>query len=469
MWGVAVNNLLTEVNSNPVVRQIFDTIADGVFTIDATGKVTFWSKSMEQITGFTADEALGKTCALLKICHHNGTRSTKFKGPCEALQGTSTGSRECFLRHKKGHNIPVIKTASPVKNNSGDVIGVVEAITDLTELEKTRITLEKAVKCLGKNQNMGQIIGKSDCMQGVFMTIKATAASNATVLIQGESGTGKELVAGAIHTHSARAKGPFITVNCSALSESLLESELFGHAKGAFTGANASRTGRFEQANHGTIFLDEIGELTPLVQVKLLRVLQEKTIERMGESTQRKLDIRVITATHRDLYALVKEGKIREDLYYRLKVFPIHVPPLRERKTDIPLLVEHFRDRLNAETGKKIKKVSPEAMKRLLDYPWPGNVRELENAIEHVFVLCPSRTILLDHLPLEIRHMAYLPGNAPPPSSMGTPALTQETLLATLHDTGWNKSETARQLEISRITVWKRMKQWRIPLQKPAP
>ncbi|MCP4124710.1 MAG: sigma-54-dependent Fis family transcriptional regulator [Bacteroidetes bacterium] len=305
-------------------------------------------------------------------------------------------------------------------------------------------------------------------MKSVFTAIRATAASNATILIHGESGTGKELVAGAIHYSSERSKKPFIIVNCSALSESLLESELFGHAKGAFTGASSDRIGRLEEADHGTIFLDEIGELSPLVQVKLLRVLQEKTIERLGESRTRRLDIRIITATHRELYTLVKEGKFREDLYYRLKVFPISVPPLRERKTDIPLLMRHFCDRLNTETGKNIQKVSPNAMQLLLDYGWPGNVRELENAVEHAFVLCTGRTIQPDHLPLEIRELKH--SSPVTQYKIGVEAfresqpLIRELLMARLHESGWNKAEAARRLGVSRTTVWKRMKQWEISL-----
>lgn len=466
-----MKSLISEINDNPLLRQIIDTVADGVFTLDLNGKIISWSKSMEQITGFTAEEAIGKTCSLLRISNCLGIRGIGDPMRCGVLDGNSTGARECFIRHRDGHDIPAIKNATPLKNHTGEVIGIIEAITDLTELEKARLTIEETTLRLGEKHRMDRIIGKSDCMKAVFMAIKATAASNATILIQGESGTGKELVAGAIHYNSKRSKEPFITVNCSALSESLLESELFGHAKGAFTGASTHRTGRLEEADHGTIFLDEIGELSPLVQVKLLRVLQERTIERIGESRQRHLDIRVITATHRDLYALVMDGQFREDLYYRIKVFPISVPPLRERKNDIPLLVHSFCERLNMETGKNIQKIAPNAMKLLLDYNWPGNVRELENAIEHAFVLCTDRTLLPDYLPIEIRDIKYqsqfrssviLPDRGMEPGN-----LTRELLEAKLDECNWNKAEAARRLGISRTAVWKRMKQWKIPLQKP--
>lgn len=463
-----MKSLITEIN-DPLLLQLIDTVADGVFIMDVNGKITFWSKSMEQITGFTIREATGKSCNLLKISNYLGISGTRDPTQCGILRGNSTGARECFIRHKNGHDVLVIKNATALKDQTGKVIGILETITDLTELEKARQTIAETTRRLREKHKPNNIIGKSDCIKAVFTAINATAASNATILIQGESGTGKELVAGAIHYNSGRAQGPFIIVNCSALSESLLESELFGHAKGAFTGAITDRIGRLEGAHHGTVFLDEIGELSPLVQVKLLRVLQERTIERLGESTQRKLDIRVITATHQDLYKLVREGKFREDLYYRLKVFPIHTPPLRERKTDIPLLVRHFRDRLNTETGKNVQVVSPKAMQRLLDYDWPGNVRELENAIEHAFVLCSSRIIKSDHLPLEIRKKAFLSGTAFSIDKKNeSQPLTRELLTARLHESGWNKAEAARRLGISRTAVWKRMKQWDIPLKKPA-
>ncbi len=278
--------------------------------------------------------------------------------------------------------------------------------------------------------------------------------------IQGESGTGKELVAGAIHFNGARAGRPLVAVNCSALSESLLESELFGHARGAFTGAVRDRMGRFEEAHGGTIFLDEIGEISPYIQVKLLRVLQEKEIQRVGESKSRKIDIRIIAATNSDLYSLVKGGKFREDLYYRLKVFPITVSPLRDRKEDLPLLISHFVQVQNRKTGKHIKGVSPTAMRIMLDYSWPGNVRELENAVEHAFVLCEKDEIHNLDLPVEIRQTEYPPNRIPAVFAMGSPArpkIMRETSLELLVECGWNKAEVARRLGLSRTAVWKYM------------
>ena len=265
----------------------------------------------------------------------------------------------------------------------------------------------------GKNQ-CGNIIGQSQAMKRIHTAVSMVSASNASVLIQGESGTGKELVARAIHCFSQRTFHPFVTINCSVFSESLLESELFGHAKGAFTGALAERIGRFEAADGGTVFLDEIGELTPYMQVKLLRVLQEKEFERVGEIEKRKVDIRVLAATNRELRAMVEQGTFREDLYYRLKVFPINMPPLRKRKKDIPAIVEHFIKMQNRESAKDLTGIQENALKLFMDYPWPGNVRELRNAIEYAFVVCREQQIGITDIPQEIKSFEFnahsLPG-----------------------------------------------------------
>ncbi len=368
--------------------------------------------------------------------------------------------------------MPVLKNARLMKNAEGKAVGVVETVTDLTELDKTKKQVEEIGRKLGEVHHMDRIIGKSHIMQQVFHSVKAAAASEATILIQGESGTGKELVAGAIHYNSNRVTKPLVTVNCSALSETLLESELFGHVKGAYTGAIKDRKGRFEEADGGTIFLDEIGEISPFIQVKLLRVLQEKEVERVGESKPRKVDIRIITATNKNLYDLIRKGTFREDLYYRLKVFPISVPSLRERKEDIPLLAAHFIKQQNEKTGKTIKGFTKAATQILMDYDWRGNVRELENAVEHAFVLCNSEEIDTFDLPVEIRKTHFTPPASlqmEPQRSSSQPGrtLTQETLLELLHESDWNKAEVGRRLGVSRTAVWKYMKKWNISLQKP--
>jgi PAS domain S-box-containing protein len=454
---------------NRFLNQIIDAMAEGVFTLDQNGQISSWNPAMEKISGFTAADALGRTCDILQFSRCFGKVCPENFKECGILKHGLTEAKECHLRHKDGREVPVIKNARLVRDENGNTIGVVETITDLTELKHARRRADEAVRRLGERHRFGNIIGKSPAMQEVFTAIRAAAASHAAILIQGESGTGKELVAGAIHFHSDRAEKPLITVNCSALTESLLESELFGHVKGAFTGALRDRTGRFEEADGGTVFLDEIGELSPFIQVKLLRVLQQQEVERVGESRRRKIDIRIITATHRDLYAMVREGRFREDLYYRLKVFPLWIPPLRSRREDIPLLTAHFIRMLNEKTGKRIRELSETVMRRFMDYPWPGNVRELENAVEHAFVLCQSGQVDLHHLPLEIRSatdpaaICRVPEPAPAPVRRIRP--TRKALIELLNACGWNKAEVARRLGISRTAVWKYMKKWQIPLK----
>jgi len=460
-----------EIWDSRLLSQIINSMADGVFTMDTKGRISSWNPSMEEITGYKVTEAIGRSCDILECSRcFDKDCPTNFK-ECGILKHGKAEDNECLLHHKDGHDIPVIKCARAVRDQNGAIIGVVETIKDLTELKKARFKAEEATRRLREMHEFGNIIGKSHAMQQVFTAIKAAATSNATILIQGESGTGKELVAGAIHYNSPLKDKPFVTVNCSALSESLLESELFGHVKGAFTGALRDRIGRFEEADGGTVFLDEIGEISPFIQVKLLRVLQEREIERVGESRKRKINIRVVAATHQELYNHVREGRFREDLYYRLKVFPIQIPPLRNRKEDIPLLVNHFLNTQNIKTGKDIRSISPSAMRIMMDYSWPGNVRELENAIEHAFVLCERDQIDIFELPVDIRKMEYQPITQELPevpkktvSSRRRP--TRETLLELLDECDWNKAEVGRRIGLSRTAVWKYMKKWDIPLQK---
>jgi PAS domain S-box-containing protein len=447
---------------------LLDSMAEGVFTLNAHGVIQSWNPSMEKISGYSAAEAIGQTCRILKFSSCFNSVCPENAQECGIFQNGAVSPTECQLRHKDGHFLSVIKNARIVKDGNGIIMGVVETLTDLTELIIARQKFDEARQKLLEIHQFGNIIGKSDVMQDVFSAIKAAANSDATILIQGESGTGKELVAGAIHYNHDRSDKPLITVNCSALSESLLESELFGHVKGAFTGAHRHRKGRFEEADGGTIFLDEIGDISPFIQLKLLRAIHEKQIERVGESKKRSVDIRIITATHKDLFALVTNGLFREDLYYRLKVFPIFIPPLRKRKKDIPLLISHFINRFNRKTGKSITGLTSDALRALMDHHWPGNVRELENAIEHAFVLCNTNQIQILDLPVEIRQVGYRP-DAPPET--GHPpiklAITRERLMALLGECGWNKAEAGRRIGKSRTSIWKYMKKWGIPLEMP--
>ena len=458
------------------LNQILDTMAEGLFTLDEQGIITSWNRSMEKISGYSAKQAVGQPCSLIQCSQCFGKTCPADVNACGVIQHGRTEAKECSIRHKEGYDIAVIKNARLALDENGRVLGIVETITDLTELKKIKIRAEEAQRKIKKSYQLGNIIGKSHAMQNVFDAIRAAANSRATVLIQGESGTGKELVAGAIHYNGISDASPLITVNCSALSETLLESELFGHVKGAFTGAHRDRKGRFEEADGGTIFLDEIGELTPYMQIKLLRVLQEREIERVGDSRKRKIDIRIIAATHKNLYELTRQGKFREDLFYRLKVFPIMVPPLRDRREDIPLLVSHFIKKGNKREAKTIESVDEKGMKRLMEHSWPGNVRELENAVEHAFVICNSKRITINDLPVELRNnhfpfdsrvSNFSSGiNAAPVTDVTKP--TRESLIQLLWESNWNKAEVGRRIQKSRTAVWKYMKKWDIPLQNRA-
>jgi len=468
MDAIEMDDIEVEIQNNTFVKLLLESIGDGIFVLDPLGTIIVWNPAMEKISGYSSEEIKGHSCKILNFNQCFGKDCPTGMKDCGILKHRNVEPTECLLSHKNGHSISVTKNARAIKNDQNKIIGIVEVVTDLTELKNTRLKMEEATRRLGELNRLGGIIAKSQVMQNVFTFIKASAASDATILIQGESGTGKELVAGAIHSIGERRDKPLIIINCSALSESLLESELFGHVKGAFTGAGRDRIGRFEEADGGTIFLDEIGEITPYIQVKLLRVLQQKEIERVGESRKRKIDIRIITATNKDLKSLVDTGLFREDLYYRLKVFPIFLPPLRNRKEDIPLLVNHFINLNNKNLTIKARGISKHALKAFMDYAWPGNIRELANAIEHAFVLCSDRQIDITDLPLEIREPVTrsVEKEIPVPVIKKVPhSLTREKLIGILHDHDWNKAEVARRVGLSRASIWKYMKKWEIPNQ----
>ena len=444
------------------LQAILDTMADGLFTVDTGGKITGWNRAMERLTGYRAEEVLGQQCDILccSTCERV-VAERQAECYCGLFSLGEVSNVECEVRRKDGASVPVLKNARVLLDDDGRPVGAVETLTDLTALKQAEERAAQAASQLSERHSLANIVGKSRPMQELYSLIELAAASDATVLITGETGTGKELVASAIHYLSPRHERPLVKVNCSALPETLLESELFGHVRGAFTGAHQDKTGRFELADGGTIFLDEIGDLSPFIQLKLLRVLQDHEFERVGESATRKVNVRVIAATHRDLRELMREGRFREDLYYRLKVFPIHVPPLRERKEDIPLLVEHLIAQLNERTGKAITGLEADAMRALMDYCWPGNVRELENAIEHAFVTCPGGEIGLFDLPVEVRKAELSRETCAERQATGSrPArgTTREELLALLEECDWNKAEVARRLGVDRTTVWRRMK-----------
>ncbi len=468
-----MKDLAAEIENNKLMKMLLESIGDGIFILDNNGHIVTWNPAMERITGFTSGEVLNQNCQILNFNQCFEKDCPKGHHDCGIFKYGKVDPTECMLRHKNGHEINVTKNARVILDSKNNVLGVIEAVTDLTELKKTRLKMEEATRRLGELNRLQGIIGKSKIMQNVFTFIKASAASDATILIQGASGTGKELVAGAIHAIGRRRNKPFVIVNCSALSESLLESELFGHVKGAFTGAIQTRKGRFEEADSGTLFLDEIGEISPYIQIKLLRVLQQKEVERVGESKKRKVNIRIITATNKNLDVLVQQGKFREDLYYRLKVFPIYLPLLKQRKEDIPLLVNHFVSNNNKHTENKVKGVARPAMQAIMEYSWPGNVRELANAIEHAFVLCTDREIYLADLPLEIQNpspvkpVTYRTQPDKPDGALPVirSRLSGQKLIDLLTECNWNKAEVARRTGYSRASIWKYMKRWDIPMQ----
>ncbi|MCP4642141.1 MAG: PAS domain S-box protein [bacterium] len=472
---------------------ILDTMADGVFVIGTDHSIQRWNRAMERLTGYSSDEAVGQDCSLLRgaRCSDADVASGGDVMDCDLFARGMVDGQEGLLRCKDGSSVPVIMSGRVMTDALDNAIGAVVTMTDVSPLRQLETQVSRLREEVEERFQFHNIVGKSGAMRDVFKLIEMAAASQVTVLIAGETGTGKELAAKAIHYHSDRRDGPLVTVNCSALSESLLESELFGHAKGAFTGAIRDHAGRFEIADGGTIFLDEVGEIPPLVQVKLLRVLQEREFERVGESAPRKVDVRVIAATHRDLRELVRQGEFREDLFYRLKVFPIALPPLRVRKEDIDPLVRKFITQFAEQTGKDITGLDPDAMRIVMDYCWPGNVRELENAIEHAFVTCPGPEIGPFDLPLEIRRVELRsqlcdqagqgmpvsggPGAPQTSGEYGGPVVARrrrrpvdrEELLRLLEACDWNKAEVGRQLGITRTSVWRRMKALDIPLDPP--
>ena len=429
---------------------IIDSIAEGVLTLSTGMTVMSFNRSAERITGYSAEEVLGRPCREVL-----GSKGCDEVCPVRQtlLSGKLVTDVEMEIVAKDGSTVPVSVSASILRDERGDVVGAVETFRDLSRVW----TLTEELKGRYSFRN---IIGKSHKMQEVYRLIKSVARTNVTVLIHGDTGTGKELVARAIHYESPRARKPFVVVNCAALPETLLESELFGHVRGAFTGATADRKGRFEMAAGGTLFLDEISEVSPAIQVKLLRVLETKEFERVGDSRTTAVDVRLICATNRNLREEVAEGSFREDLYYRINVVAIALPALRERDEDIPLLVNHFIDRFNVETGKHVTKVSQEAMDLFIDYDWPGNVRQIENAIGHAFVHCRGEIILPEHLPQDILESTPVLKDAGG-TVLGSLEDVERTVIAeTLKKCRGNRSQAARRLGIGRSSLWRKMKKY---------
>lgn len=430
------------------MEAIFRSLKDAVITIDNNLKVVEANDAVKDICRFSAKDIIGKNFTEVQtFCSKSCLTVLK-----ETLKTKKTiGEFRVECRHTEQSRQVVLLTGSPLRQDGSQSPGAVLVVRDVTKLTN----LERQLK---KRHTFHRIIGKSSRMQTIYTLLEDLSDTDSTALITGETGTGKELVAHAIHYNSMRKEKPFVKVNCSALAENLLESELFGHVKGAFTGAVKNKTGRFQMADHGTIFLDEFGDISPFIQLKLLRILQEREFERVGDSTPIKIDVRVIAATNCNLKEKVKLGEFREDLYYRVKVVDIPIPPLRERREDIPLLSNHFLELFNNRFKKQIEGLSNEIINAFMSYPWPGNIRELEHAIEHGFVLCRGKTMLLDHLPVEIKE--YIGTGA---SVRVTKfSLEKEELVHALTKSGWNKSKAARMLGIGRRTIYRKIAEYKI-------
>ena len=436
---------------DPAVRSaetILDSIADGVFTVDSDWNVLSFNAAAERITGVPRSEAIGRRCWEV-------FRASICESSCALREAIRTGepvvSRRVFIVRSDGERIPISVSGALLRDETGKVIGAVETFRDLSVEEELR-------KELAGRHSFADMISRNRRMQEIFEILPDVAESRSTVLIQGESGTGKELLARAIHQLSGRSGGPLVVVNCGALPDTLLESELFGHVAGAFTDARKDRPGRFALADGGSIFLDEIGDVSPALQARLLRVLQDGTFEPLGAASTEVSDARVIAATNRDLDAMVESGEFRPDLYYRIHVVTLDLPPLRERREDIPLLVEHFVNRMRKLSGKEISGVSPSVLEVLMRHHFPGNIRELENVIEHAFVMCRKGEILIRHLPVSMSASAAEGGGAP----ASLEDVERDFLLGALERNGWNRAATARELGVHKTTLWRKMKRLEI-------
>jgi PAS domain S-box-containing protein len=430
------------------LKIILDSITEGVFTISNDQVITSFNQAAERITGFPREEAVGRKCFEVfqaDICQDS----------CALARTIQTGKNVVDLPvnilDARGRVIPISVTTAVLKDSRGRMMGGVETFRDLSAIEALK-------KEITRKYTLSDIISKSDKLQNIFNMLPDIAQSDSTVLIQGPSGSGKELLAKAIHNLSPRREKPFVAINCSALPETLLESELFGYVRGAFTDAKKDKPGKLAQADSGTLFLDEIGDLPLAVQAKLLRVLQEKTYDPLGSNISKPVKARIISATNKDLKDLVRGGAFRDDLYYRLKVIPINLPALRERREDIPLLIGHFLTKFNLRTGKKISQISPKAMQILMGYDYPGNIRELENIIEHAFVLCHGTTIQLAHLPPELHKEAREGRESPSLPESHLKGLEREFIQKTLEKHHGHRTLAAKELGIHPSTLWRKLK-----------
>ena len=435
------------------LKIILDNLDIGIFTVDRSGHITFFNTAAEKMSGFNRRDILGEPC-------------TKIFGADDAqelcllretiVDGVSRGSRRGKMNTRDGMTIPIRANYMALRNEKGTVVGGLTTFHDLTLVHQ----LDQAMR---DRYTYHDMIGRSPVIQKIFEMVNVVAATDATILIEGSTGTGKDLLAKVIHSASRRSDKPFVKVNCAAIPDNLLESEMFGYVKGAFTGAERDKTGRFQEADGGTIFLDEIGDLPLPLQAKLLRVLEDKEFYRLGSRHTVKVNVRIISASNRNLENLVAKQLFREDLYYRLNVFRIELPELRDRRVDLPILIGHILRRLSAASGSRLPEVSEKVMEVLLNYKYPGNVRELENILEHALIICQEDTIQLAHLP---EYLQARPAAREPKSFVsaepGFPSENPERaeLVAALQQFSWHRQKTARALGVDRTTLWRKMKKY---------
>jgi PAS domain S-box-containing protein len=432
---------------------ILESISDGVFTVDLDWRITSFNRAAEDITGIPRKETLGRLCSEV-------FRSSMCEAECALRRTLKTGNpiigKSGYIIKADGARIPVSVSTAVLRDAQGRMVGGTETFRDLSEIEALRQELEGRF-CIG------DLISRSPLMQRIFEVLPAVAASPSTVLILGETGTGKELMARTIHSLSPRRNGPFVAVSCGALPDTLLESELFGYKAGAFTGATKDKPGRFALANGGTLFLDEIGEVSPALQVRLLRVLQERIYEPLGATRSETADVRIIVATNKDLAEQTRQGAFREDLYYRVNVIRVELPPLRRRREDIPLLVEQFIARFNRLQQRSVRGIAAEALSLLMAHDWPGNIRELENVIERSFILCREGFIGIEHLPEELTaHRAA--GRSASDMRTARDLLDAQAIRTALERNAYNRLAAAKELSIHKSTLFRKMKKLGISL-----
>ncbi|MBM9614234.1 sigma 54-interacting transcriptional regulator [Desulfobulbus rhabdoformis] len=442
--------------SNSVTDIILESISDGVFTVNHEWRIMSFNRAAEEITGVPREEAIGRFCWEV-------FRSNMCEGNCALRrtmqEGRSFVSSSTYIISSDKKRIPISVSTAPLKDESGEILGGVETFRDNTVVEELRRKLSGSFQ-------QGDMVSCSHAMKKIFAVLPQIAESDSTVLIEGETGTGKEIMAKSLHDLSGRRDKPFVAINCGALPDTLLESELFGYKAGAFTNAAQDKPGYFSLAEGGTILLDELGETSPAFQVKLLRVLEEREFLPLGGVKKITINVRILAATNKNLESMVEQGTFRNDLFYRINIVRLALPPLRERKEDIPLLIERFIDRMNRLRGKAVSGIEPEALERLMAHHYPGNIRELENIIEHAFILCTQGPIGLHHLP---SHLSG-PTNITPPanrhSSMSQihQATEREVILAALERNKYNRLATAKELGMHKSTLFRKLKKLKLDL-----